>query len=185
MNDRNPSDDNIEFEVIPPGQPDSKKSGSGNTDDDAIMRIVALIMDNLFTVPGTKIRFGLDPIIGLFPGLGDSSANLISALTLFHSARYGLPRIVMARMALNIVINAVFGAIPGIGDLFSMWWKSNQRNYELLQKHLANPGRISTKSDWVFVTALLVTLVIVVLLIAGTAAWMTFNVLRLLFGGGA
>lgn len=166
--------ESIPFEVLPPGK-------SGGSDDDVVMRIVALVMDNLFVIPGTSIRFGLDPIIGMFPGLGDSSSNLISAVALLQAAKKGLPRIVLARMALNIIINSLFGAVPVIGDAFSIWWKSNQRNYELLKKHAGTALKLSTGGDWLFVGGLLGGLVCLVIVIAATAAYISFRMLQLIF----
>lgn len=118
-------------------------------------------MDEFLRIPGTKFRFGLDPIIGLFPGIGDTASAFVSALTLIHAARRGLPKILLARMSLNILINELIGIIPGVGDAFSFWFKSNTRNYKLLQQHSAAPQR-SRKSDWFFVAAVLGLLFLVV-----------------------
>ena len=75
-------------------------------------------MDNFLRFPGTKLRFGLDPIIGLIPGIGDAASAIISTLALIHAARYRLPKILLVRMALNILINELVGIIPGLGDAF-------------------------------------------------------------------
>ena len=120
-------------------------------------------MDNLLRVPGTKFRFGLDPLLGLIPGFGDTASAVVSALALVQAARRGLPKIVLARMSLNILINELVGIIPGIGDAFSFWFKSNARNYRILQTHaagLAKPGQ----GDWIFVIGVLSVLLLVVCL---------------------
>jgi hypothetical protein len=136
----------VEFDVLPPNaQP-------GNSD---LSRIVAWILDDLIRVPGTNFRIGLDPIVGLIPGIGDASTAAFSSFILLQSLRAGVPRIVLVRMALNILVNSVIGGIPGLGDLFSAGFKSNKRNYALLQKH-ARAGRVSTRGDWAFVIALVV-----------------------------
>jgi hypothetical protein len=122
--------------------------------DDPLFAWIARLMDTAFTIPGTNIRFGLDPIIGLFPGFGDLAAALVSVALISRCVRYGVPRIVLARMGLNVVINAMVGEIPIVGDLFSVWFKSNQKNYELLQKH-AGQLRTSTRKDWIFVIGLI------------------------------
>jgi len=88
-------------------------------------------MDNFLRFPGTKLRFGVDPIIGLLPGIGDAASAIISTLALVYAARYRLPKILLVRMALNILINELVGIIPVLGDAFSFWFKSNVRNYEL------------------------------------------------------
>ncbi len=151
--------DYIEMEVVSGGGkkvgqlPDGKK--------DPLFALVARLMDNFFLVPGTNIRFGLDPIIGLIPGLGDTSGAIISALLILRGAKAGLPRIVLARMALNILINTVCGAIPILGDVFSVWFKSNQLNYALYQKHSGGTTK-AAKTDWLFVISLVTILLLVV-----------------------
>ena len=143
------------WEVLPP---EEKQKGSQL---EPLFRWLALIMDDLLRVPGTRLRFGLDPIIGLLPGLGDTASAIISTFALVYAARCRLPKIVLARMALNILINELVGIVPGIGDAFSFWFKSNARNYELVQRHIATPKR-ARKSDWVFVCAVLALLFLIV-----------------------
>lgn len=126
-----------------------------------LFKWLALIMDEFLRIPGTKFRFGLDPIIGLFPGLGDTASAMVSALALIQAARRGVPKVLLARMSLNILINELVGIIPGIGDAFSFWFKSNTRNYQLLQKHIGQPTR-SRKSDWIFVGVILGLLFLIV-----------------------
>ena len=120
-------------------------------------------MDDFLRIPGTGFRFGLDPIIGLLPGIGDTSSAIVSAFALIAAARRGVPKILLARMSLNILVNEIVGIIPGLGDAFSFWFKSNARNYELLKKYSAVPGR-SRKSDWIFVIAVLAVLFVIVCL---------------------
>ena len=95
---------------------------------------VASVMDDCFRIPGTNIRFGLDPILGLFPGLGDTAASLIGLAIIGEGSRRGASRMALATMALNILINTAVGSIPLIGDAFSIWFKSNRRNHDLLRK---------------------------------------------------
>jgi len=95
---------------------------------------VASVMDDCFHVPGTKIRFGIDPILGLFPGLGDTVASLIGLAIIGEGSRRGISRRVLGTMALNILANAAIGSIPLVGDAFSVWFKSNRRNHDLLLK---------------------------------------------------
>lgn len=121
-------------------------------------------MDSSFRVPGTSLRFGLDPLLGLIPGLGDGASVLVSVLLLLQSARHGLPRVVMVRMAVNVLLNAAVGAIPVAGDLFSFWFKANQINYQLLQKH-AGPRRRSTVGDWIFLLGLSLALCLILTLV--------------------
>ena len=149
----------LEWEVLPPE--DRSGSGRRSASLEPLFRWLALIMDNFLRVPGTKLRFGLDPIIGLLPGIGDVTSAIISAVAFVHAARCGVPKILLARLAMNILINELVGIIPGLGDAFSFWFKSNVRNYELLRRYSAAPAR-SRRSDWIFVIAVLGLLFVIV-----------------------
>jgi hypothetical protein len=192
----------IEVEVLPPGEIPGARGTRPNRDEEArvysqtrvdppppgavpippeptfedpFIALVARLMDSAFVVPGTKIRFGLDPIIGLLPGIGDGTTALTSLLLLIKSAAH-VPRVVLARMALNIVMNTTLGAVPVIGDAFSFWFKSNERNYDLLRKHAASPGT-STRSDWFFIIGILAVVgAIMAITIAAYASVITYIV---------
>jgi hypothetical protein len=114
------------------------------------LRRWAALLDNAFRVPGTQIRFGLDPILGLVPGIGDLATPFLSVLILVHGARVRVPKIVLARMVLNALIDFAVGAVPVLGDLFDFAWKSNEWNLALLERH-ARPGMRATRGDWIFV----------------------------------
>src|SRR2546426_8978231 len=144
-----------EWEVLPPEVREKRASL------EPLFRWLALIMDDFLRFPGSNFRFGLDPIIGLLPGLGDTASAIISALALVYAARRGLPKILLARMAMNILINELVGIVPGIGDIFSFWFKSNARNYDLLKKYSAAPAR-SRRGDWIFLIAVLGLLFVIV-----------------------
>ena len=118
------------------------------------------ILDAAFRIPGTQIRFGLDALIGLVPGAGDAVAGLFSVAIVLQAARMGLPRVVIARMVLNSLLDLLVGAIPLIGDLFDVAWKANLRNVTLLDRHVRE-GRPASRADYLFVT-----LVVAVLLAA-------------------
>lgn len=148
--------DEYEWELLPPEEKEKRASL------DPLFKWIALIMDNLLRVPGTNLRFGLDPLIGLLPGIGDTASAMVSAFALITAARRGVPKILLARMAFNILLNELVGIIPGVGDAFSFWFKSNARNHALLKKYSAAPGR-SRKSDWIFVAAVCALLFLFVL----------------------
>lgn len=115
-------------------------------------------MDSAFEVPGIGIRFGLDSVLGLLPGAGDLATSLASIYILNSAHQNGVPRITLTRMTLNIAIDLVVGAIPIAGDVFDVYWKSNQRNVELLRRHLvANPAtaRNLRMGDRLFVAGLI------------------------------
>lgn len=126
------------------------------------MAVLTRLMDDVFVIPGTNVRFGLDPLIGLIPGFGDTTGAVISSLLLVQGARSGLPKIVIARMALNVLINTALGALPVLGDAFSVYFKSNVRNLELLKQH-AGARKKSTSVDWLFVVALIAGILLVLL----------------------
>ena len=150
----------VEFEVL------GKEKKRAN--DDPFIAAVARLMDEIFVIPGTNIRFGLDPIIGLLPAFGATASSAISLILIALSARRGVPKIVLARMAVNVLVNAGFDAIPIVGDALSIFFRSNTKNYELLRKH-AGTVRTSTVGDWIFLVALLLGVVVLVgLMIAGT-----------------
>ena len=141
---------------------------------------LARLMDNRFRVPGTQIRFGLDPILGLVPGVGDLAGFLVSALLLATIARNGASGFVLARMTLNILLDAFIGSIPLLGDVFDFAYKSNQRNIRLLREHYEE-GR-HRGSAWKLVIPLML------LLAAGFIAigWLGYKLFHwLLYGSGA
>ena len=134
-------------------RPTSQPSGD-------LVKMIATILDSAFTIPGTNIRIGLDPLLGLIPGIGDYLTNLIGTSLLIIAIRSGVPLIVIFRMSCNIFLNMAIGAIPGIGDLFSFWFKSNVRNAELFQRYSQFPPPASTALDWVYVVTLMTSIVI-------------------------
>src|ERR1043165_1308688 len=121
---------------VTPGQID-KGADKASDNERSTSGFVASLMDDFIRIPGTNIRIGLDPILGLFPGLGDTVASLIGLAIINEAGRRGVSRKVLGAMALNILANAAVGAVPVVGDLFSVWFKSNRRNHDLLQKALS------------------------------------------------
>jgi hypothetical protein len=150
----------------------------------AVRRVDALahLLDNSIPVPGTGMRFGLDALIGLVPGFGDAAGALLSSWIVLEGARLGAGFTVVVRMLLNVVIEAVVGAIPLFGDLFDAGWKANMRNIRLLHQAIDRPGA-TRRSSTAFV--LLVFLVLAALF-AGTLflAWLAFSAAAELVGGG-
>jgi hypothetical protein len=116
-----------------------------------------VLLDEAVRIPGTGIRFGLDGIIGLVPGLGDVLAGLLSLVIPLAAWTRGVPYVTLARMAVNVVIGVLVGTIPLLGDIFDIAWKSNRRNYRLLIRHLGEPHR-HTWRDWAFLALLLTTI---------------------------
>jgi hypothetical protein len=96
---------------------------------------LARMMDSKFTIPGTKFKFGLDPIIGLIPVIGDITTLVISGFLVMSMAKYGVSRKVVILMTLNVLIDTTLGGIPVIGNIFDFFYKSNQKNIRLLKEH--------------------------------------------------
>ena len=138
-----------EVEVLPREIPASAKLG-----DDPFIALIARLMDEVFVIPGTNIRFGLDPLIGLLPGLGPVATSAISLGLIGLSARLRVPKVVLARMAVNVLLNAGLEAIPLVGDALSIFFRSNTRNHELLRRH-AGTARPTSRGDRLFLFALL------------------------------
>ena len=136
---------------------------------------LARLMDAQFKIPGTNYRFGLDGIIGLIPGAGDLSTFAVSGYMLYVMANNGASGFVLARMTLNILIDAIFGAIPILGDLFDIAFKANMRNMRLMQQHYEE-GR-HRGGAWKVIVPVLV---IVFIIIAGII-WLTYTLLAKLF----
>jgi len=123
-------------------------------------------MDGLFRIPGVGWRFGLDALIGLIPGLGDTATSLVSFYVLAAGVRYRVSKITLLRMGVNIAIDYALGSIPVVGDAFDMFWKSNQMNVELLRKRAtvsAEEAREGRLSDWLFVGLIIFVLIILLL----------------------
>lgn len=123
---------------------------------------LAWILDSSIPLPGTSFRVGLDGLIGLIPGVGDAIGGVISSYIIAEAARMGVPKWTLIQMAVNVLIEALIGMIPFIGDLFDFAWKANNRNVRLLQEYAGAPKRTTAQSR-VFVVILglvLMTLII-------------------------
>jgi hypothetical protein len=138
------------------------------------LELLAKWTDTVFYIPGLNIRFGLDAIIGLIPGVGDILTSLASLYILSAANRYNVPRITLARMATNILLDTLIGAIPFVGDLFDAYWKSNARNVELLRRHAtAAPGAeksLQRRDRW-FVIAVIAGLAALMIAVGFVAFW--------------
>jgi hypothetical protein len=145
--------------------------------------LIARLLDTSFQIPGTGIRFGLDPLLGLLPGVGDALAGLIGSTILVLAAKLQVPRIVLVRMSANMAVNAIVGAVPFVGDAFSVWFRSNARNAELLRRHAAAERRPSTLRDWLFVLSLGTGTLLIVLGAIVLVLWGISALWRLISGG--
>lgn len=125
------------------------------------LELLAQWMDTKFVVPGLGVRFGLDAIVGLLPGVGDTLTSFASLYILSAASRFGVPRATLVRMAANVGIDYIVGSVPLLGDLFDVYWKANQKNMALLRRHVTAAGpelRRARRGDFWFVTALVLGL---------------------------
>ena len=125
-----------------------------------LLRQVARLLDSAVAVPGTSFRFGLDPILGLVPGLGDIVSPLFTLGIIWQARDLGIPRVVIMRMIINVAVDTVVGLVPVLGDLFDFAWKSNNKNLALLDQH-ASEERGPSGGDWAFVLISVVLLLLI------------------------
>ena len=143
---------------------------SGNEHLDRL-RGLARVLDDLVAVPGTRFRVGLDGLLGLVPGVGDSVTGAVSVYAMFTAYRLGAPPSVLVRMLLNIGIDLVVGSVPLVGDLFDFGWKSNRKNVRLVERYARAPEGVKASSQ--VVLALLAVIVVAgVVGIALLASWL-------------
>ena len=140
------------------------------------------VLDTTIKIPGTSWYIGLDPLLGLIPGIGDVIANLIGTVILGLATRLQLPRIVLARMSLNLLINGTVGAVPIVGDLFSVWFRSHTRNAALLREAAMRPDR-ETAVDWLYVSGIIGGTVATLLLAIAFVVWLVFKLWTIIVGG--
>lgn len=132
---------------------------------------VSRVLDDLVAVPGTGLRVGLDPVIGLIPFVGDAISGAVGFWLIAEAARFGVPRVVVARMVLNTVVDLVLGAIPVLGDLFDVASRSNARNLALFRRHALEPGA-STRNDRLILVGIVLIAVGVVWALATAIGWL-------------
>ena len=147
---------------------------SKTPDRAAGVRALARLLDSAVGIPGTNLRFGLDALIGLVPGVGDLAGAALSGYIVLAAARLGAPKPVLLRMVLNVGIDTVIGSVPLLGDLFDAGWRSNTRNTDLLDRYLESPVEAKRGS-----AALVAGVVALLVLLAVGAVALTVAVLRL------
>ena len=178
--------------VLPPEGTSTRASTAKGKAQDAeaknaseVSRIVAQWMDELIRIPCTNLRIGLDPIIGLFPGVGDFLVSSVGIVTITEGVRTGVPVSVLFRMAFNVFINDAIGTIPGIGDVFSAFFKSNSRNLKLINQWKAGHEAAVRRSGRIFLAVFLVCwlwLLFFWIAIWFTVAGTVFAALKSVFG---
>jgi len=139
------------------------------------------LMDDMFRVPILGSRVGLDPLLGLIPGLGDTITSLVSFYILVAAVRYRVSKITLLRMGVNIAIDYVVGSLPVVGDVADAWWKSNRMNLDLLRKRAtvsAADARSGRVSDWLFVGGIIIGLVALAISSAAISIYLLVKIWR-------
>ena len=144
------------------------------------LRAVSRLLDNAFRIPGTNVRFGLDALIGLVPGIGDAVGALFSAYLILQARRLGAPNSVVNRMIANVGIDTVVGWVPLLGDLFDVTWKANNKNLALLEQHLQQPSkaRAASKRSLVLLGGGLLVALVAIVAVGVLVAQLVLNLLQ-------
>jgi Domain of unknown function (DUF4112) len=139
------------------------------------MRQISKLLDSAMVIPGTKQRIGLDPILGLIPGGGDTVSAALSGYIIIEAARMGLPREALIKMVMNIAIDTVAGSVPVVGDIFDVVSKANLRNMQIVESHVKAPDPTSAKADKLFIGLLIAGLIVFALAVGGISVliWST------------
>ena len=128
-------------------EPNRRPIASGS---DADLEFLASLLDDRFTVPGTNIRFGLDAVIGLIPGIGDAIGAMLSSYLIWRAHQLGASKFTLVRMAGNMAFDTVVGSVPVLGDVFDVTFRANRRNLELLRRQRLREQPPQRKAFWRF-----------------------------------
>lgn len=155
------------------------RQGGGSRDLASVdrARTLARALDSAVRIPGTNVRFGLDALLGLVPGLGDVTGAAMGGYLILLGSRLGAPKPVLARMVLNVALDTLAGVVPVLGDVFDVAWKANTRNMALLERYVERPAE-TRKSSKLVVFAMIAALAL--LAIGGIA--LAVVVVRWIFG---
>jgi len=164
-----------EPEILPPGT--ARLGGAGGAFRDENLDLLSRVLDTWFRIPGTQIRFGLDGIVGFFPGIGDFLGGAASCIIVLAAFFRGVPMITIARMVANLGVEVGVGLVPFLGNLFDIGWRANRRNYHLLESSLHGPPR-NTLHDWFFMALLGLLLLALAMLPFFLLLWIGDDLLR-------
>jgi hypothetical protein len=135
------------------------------------LRTWADLLDSRFRVPGTGIRFGIDPLLSLLPGVGELASPVFAVALLLQGVRQRVPKVVLVRMVLNALVDAAIGSIPFAGTVGDIFWRANTRNLTLLERHAVS-GQPPTRTDYIFVGGLLAMFLMAMLFIIAVTIWL-------------
>lgn len=148
----------------------------------AWLRRAAHLLDAQFTIPGTRIRFGLDPILSLIPGVGELVTPAFAVVTIAAAIRLPVPKVVLVRMLANALVDAALGAIPLVGSIVDLFWRANLANLALLERHAAKPALRPSAADVAVVWGLALAFGLLVAIPVVGGIWATVWLLRWVSG---
>jgi len=152
---------------------------------EASLERLGWLMDDMFRIPVLGWRFGLDAVVGLIPGFGDTATSIVSFYILASAVRYRVPKITLLRMGFNIGIDYLVGSLPFVGDIADAWFKSNKKNLALLKRRAtvsAAEAREASIGDWIFVGAIILGLVVLALASAFVSIYLLIRLTSFLAG---
>ena len=167
-----------EPEVLPPRWKRGTRSGTGILRDENL-DMLSHLLDDFIRIPGTSIRFGLDGIVGLIPGIGDVAGGVASTVLILAAWARGVPKVTLLRMVANVGIEVVVGTVPVLGDMFDIAWRANRRNYALLTGSVETPEQVKRRS-WLFFAGLCAVLLVLTVLPLLVFSWLTAHFLHAL-----
>jgi Domain of unknown function (DUF4112) len=142
------------------------------------MRQLTRVLDSAISIPGTNQKFGLDPLLGLIPGGGDTVSAALSGYIIVEAALMGIPRASLMRMVMNLLLDTVVGTVPVLGDIFDVFSKANVRNMQIVESHVKAP-QPSAKADKLFIGLLIVGLIIFALAVGSITVLILSSIARL------
>ena len=143
------------------------------------LRYWADLLDSRFRIPGTEVRFGIDPILSFIPGLGDLASPIFTVVLLAQGLRQHVPKVVMVHMVGNAVLDALIGMVPVAGNIGDIFWRANNLNLALLERH-AQPGRQPSAGDYAFVWLITIALGLMVIIPVLIGLWFTIMLWQLM-----
>lgn len=139
------------------------------------LRWWADLLDSRFRVPGTQIRFGIDPLLSLVPGIGDLASPVFAVVLIVQGLRQRVPRVVLLRMMLNALLDALIGAVPLLGNVGDVFWRANVANLALLDRHARAGAVPPSTGDYVFVTAVLFGCAMLLMIPIALGLWLAIG----------
>lgn len=170
-------------EILSPRWKRVSRPGGGLADNENL-ELLSHLLDDFIRIPGTSIRFGLDGILGVIPGVGDLLGGLASTIIILAAWARGIPKITLMRMVANVGIEVIIGTVPVLGDIFDIAWRANRRNYALLTGSLQEPVQQARRSWWFFAGLCAVLLLLLVLPLV-LFSWLTAHFLHGMLQAGS